>query len=75
MTITSWTFLFLHSCFVAFWQLETSRLCRRYTYWYSMYVVIIGMTLVVVTCIVQSYAAINEIPGLLTGRWWWLLRI
>ena len=40
----------------------------RYTYWYCMYVVIIGMTLVVVACIVQAYAAINESRGLITGK-------
>ena len=39
----------------------------RYTYWYCMYVVIIGMTLVVVACIVQAYGAVNESRGLLTG--------
>ena len=32
-----------------------------------MYVVIIGMTLVVVACIVQAYAAVNESRGMLTG--------
>ena len=40
----------------------------RYTYWYCMYVVIIGMTLVVVACILQAYAAINESRGLITGK-------
>lgn len=37
-----------------------------YTYWYCMYVVIIGMTLVVVASIVQAYGAVQESRGILT---------